>query len=237
MSKEDFDIDALASYLHLLPKQVSRMADRGKLPGRKVAGKWRFSRSEIHHWLEERIGAADEDDELARVEGVLERAEDFATDSISLQELLSPAAMAVPLAARTRDSVITQMVQLASSTGMLWDAEKMIEAVRAREEMHPTALSCGVALMHPRRPIPAILSQPFLAMGRTIQQIPFGGSQGHLTDIFFLICSDSDHNHLKTLARLSRLINDPQLLDRLRAAPDAQTSYEILVEGDQQLSE
>ncbi|NIL96716.1 MAG: PTS transporter subunit EIIA, partial [Planctomycetales bacterium] len=190
MSQEDFDIEQLASYLHLLPKQVARMADRGKLPGRKVAGKWRFSRAEIHHWLEETIGAAEEDDQLARVEGVLQRATGPATETISLPELLSPAAMAVPLAARTRDSVITQMVQLASSTGMLWDAEKMIAAVRAREEMHPTALACGVALLHPRRPMPAILSNALVAMGRTLQGIPFGGSGGQLTDIFFLICSD-----------------------------------------------
>ncbi len=237
MSREDFDIEQLASYLHLFPKQVSRMADRGKLPGRKVAGKWRFSRGEIHHWLEERIGAADEDDELSRVEDVLDRAAGSTADAISVQELLSPQAILVPLPARTRDSVITQMVQLASSTGMLWDADKMIEAVRAREEMHPTALSCGVALLHPRRPMPGILSQPFLAMGRTLQPIPFGGRTGQLTDIFFLICSDSDHNHLKILARLSRLINDSQLLERLRGADDAQSSYEILVEGDRQLSD
>ena len=42
MARQDFDIDELAKYLHLTPPQVSRMADRGKLPGRKVGGQWRF---------------------------------------------------------------------------------------------------------------------------------------------------------------------------------------------------
>ena len=36
MSADDFDIDSLAAYLHLTPQQVARLADRGKLPGRKV---------------------------------------------------------------------------------------------------------------------------------------------------------------------------------------------------------
>jgi len=72
MSHEDFDLESLAAYLHLLPQKVGRLADRGKLPGRKVGGEWRFSRAEIHHWLENRIGLADEE-ELVSVEGALRR--------------------------------------------------------------------------------------------------------------------------------------------------------------------
>ena len=34
MAEEDFDIDSLASYLHLTPSQVRKMADRDRLPGR-----------------------------------------------------------------------------------------------------------------------------------------------------------------------------------------------------------
>ncbi len=36
MSSGDFDIASLASFLHLTPQKVTRMADRGKLPGRKA---------------------------------------------------------------------------------------------------------------------------------------------------------------------------------------------------------
>src|SRR5947208_751173 len=73
MLDEDFDVDGLAAFLHLGPAQVSRLADRGKLPGRKVGGKWHFSAAEINHWLEDRIGLSDEE-ELLQVETVLDRA-------------------------------------------------------------------------------------------------------------------------------------------------------------------
>src|SRR5690606_12943820 len=56
MAEEDFNIETLADYLHLEANQVSRLAERGKLPGRRIGGAWRFSRAEIHHWLENRIG-------------------------------------------------------------------------------------------------------------------------------------------------------------------------------------
>ena len=55
---DDLDVAKLAEYLHLTPDQVTRMAVRGKVPARKVVGQWRFSEAEIHHWLEERIGAS-----------------------------------------------------------------------------------------------------------------------------------------------------------------------------------
>ena len=82
------------------------------------------------------------------------------------------------------------MVEVAARTGWLWDPEKVVEAVRQREEMHPTALDNGVALLHPRRPLPGILGQAFVALGVSSQGIPFGGSRSAMTDIFFLILLD-----------------------------------------------
>ena len=58
-------------------------------------------------------------------------------------------AVQVPLGARTRNSVITNMVEVAARTLWLWDPPKMVEAVRGREELYPTAMDNGVALMHP----------------------------------------------------------------------------------------
>lgn len=234
MAKEDFDIDSLAKYLHLTPAQVSRMADRDLLPGRKVGGKWQFPQAEIHHWLEDRIGAGDEGD-LIEVEEVLDRHAGAEDETPTISRLLRREAIAVPLPARTRSSVVSEMTKLAAETGLLWDPEKMAEAVRARENLHSTALENGVALLHPRRPLTSILAEPFLAMGRTHQGIPFGGGRGNMTDIFFLICSTDDRNHLRLLARLSRLIADGSLLDDIRDAESAATVHELIEKYEEEL--
>ncbi len=226
MPHSDFDIDSLAAYLHLTPPQVRRLADRDKLPGRKVAGQWKFSRAEIHHWLEDRIGLGD-DDELVEVEAVLRRAAGEHRKEVLLADMLPIEAIAVPLQARTRNSVITKMVDLAVGTGLLWDGPKMIEAVRSREDMHPTALENGVALMHPRRPMTKILGHSLLALGLTGSGIPFG-SGAPMTDIFFLICSTDDRGHLEVLARLSRVLTAPGFLDALREAPDAKAARDLI---------
>ncbi len=235
MSYEDFDVDALAAYLHLTPAQVSRLADRDKLPGRKVGGSWRFSQAEIHHWFEERIGVSDEE-ELVEVETVLDRSSVQDEESVAIGDLMPVEAIAIPLAARTRNSVITSMAELAVSTGLLWDEQQMAEAVRAREQLHPTALENGVALLHPRRPMAGILAEPLIALGLTSGGIPFGGARGMLTDVFFLICSTDDRGHLRTLTRLSRLISDAALIDAFRDADNAQRIHELITEAERNLN-
>ncbi len=234
MSTGDFDIDRLAVYLHLTPGQVRKMADRGRLPGRKIGGDWRFAEAEIHHWLEDSIGASSDDEELARVEGVLQRAAPHADEDVSIAAALPLEAMAVPLLAHSRTSIITKMVRLAAATGWLWDPEKMTEAVRAREQLHSTALDNGVALLHPRRPQPNLLAQPFLAFGRTHQGVVFGDRQGRLTDLFFLILSTDERGHLRTLARLSRLIGNPALLDVLRTLPTAADVHQAIADVERE---
>ena len=174
MPHSDFDLPTLARYLHLSPEKVAKLADRGQLPGRKVSGEWRFARADIHHWLERRIGASDEE-QLLEVEGALDRAAPVSQEQeISIAALLPLDAIAVPLLARTRSSVIDSMVELAAQTGWLWDNAAMAEAIRSREELHSTALENGVALLHPRRPLSKILAQAFVALGVTSTGIPFG---------------------------------------------------------------
>ena len=98
-----------------------------------------------------------------------------------------------------------------------------------------TALDNGVALLHPRRLLPSIMSEGFLAVGRTFQGIPFGGSRGILTDVFFLIGSIDDPSHLRTLARLSRIINDSTVIQGIRGADHADEVLDLIRQREDDL--
>lgn len=236
MAEENFDIDSLAIFLHLTPDQVRKMADRGKLPGRRINDRWKFSRAEIHHWFEERIGISDES-ELRQVEQVLEtQAEREYTPDVSFAELLPIELIKIPFAARTKSSVIDGICQFAADAGRLWDPNKMKDAIRAREKLHPTALENGVALLHPRRPMPSVMEDSFLALGVTTSGIPFGGPRGTLTDTFFLVCSANEAVHLRILARLSRLVGQPELLAKIRESSGPGEVRTHLMEAEDQLS-
>lgn len=234
MADGNLDVDELAAYLHVGPQQVIKLAERGELPGRKVAGVWRFAEGEVHAWLEQRIGASDVQ-ELQKVQAVVDRWSDSHSGVIRLMDLLHPEAIEIPLGARTPRAVIRRMCELAQNTGLLWDVTKMAEAVQAREELHPTALDCGVSLLHPRRPQSSILGGPLLALGVLPSGLPFGNRGGHLTDVFFLICSTDDRVHLQVLAKLSRLLTSTSFLDEIHSVASVGEAHQLLERCEQAL--
>ena len=235
MAKDSFDLNSLAEYLHLTPPEVRRMADRDKIPGRKVGGEWRFSQAEIHQWFEERIGASDAQ-ELVEVEKVLHiQSQKRLVDSFHIPDLMLPQNVFVPLLAKTKTKVIQSLCDGIANTGLLWDADKFADAIRSREELHPTALENGVALLHPRRPMETIVSEAFLGLGITSRGIPFGGPRGAMTDIFFVIGSTDEAVHLRVLARLSRLVVQDEMLEALRECSSQGQAWDVVQQFDLEL--
>jgi len=230
--QDGFDTASLARFLQITPAQVEHLADRGRLPGNKVGGGWRFSQAEIDQWLEAAIGSSDPSD-FSSVGAWLK--EQVGAEEARVSQWLRPETIACPMDARTRSSVIQNMVQLVAKTGLLWDEGKMRDAVRDREHLHPTALDNGVALLHPRRPLGSILAEPVLAIGSTPQGIAFGGPRGELTDVFFLICSVDDTGHLQMLAKLSRMLADPEFVLGLRTEMEASVLHYWICQYEEQM--
>ena len=154
-----------------------------------------------------------------------------------ISALLSEATIAVPLPASTRSSVLKELVNQAENTWQVYDPEAILEAIRQREEMGSTALDSGVAIPHPRRPLPGALGESVMAYGKTASGIPFGAPGGGLTDIFFLVCCRDDRTHLKVLARLSRLLLRPGFVEALRSAEGPGQTWRLIAEAESELLE
>lgn len=225
MDSEMMDLEQVASYLQRDAREVSKLASRGQLPGKKISGEWRFARTEINYWIETQLhGYSDE--QLTALE---------AADEPLVSVLLSETTMAVPLPASTRASVLKELVNLAEQTWQVYDPEAIHAAIRQREEMGSTALCNGVAIPHPRRPLPAALGESVLAYGRTASAIPFGGDHGGMTDIFFLVCCRDHKTHLGVLARLARMMLRPEFVAELRAANSVAESHCIIAAAEAEL--
>src|SRR5205807_1994438 len=145
--------------------------------------------------------------------------------------------MAVPLAAGTKASVLKELVNLAEASWQIYDPDALLAAIKQREELGSTALSSGVAIPHPRRPSPTMLGEPVIAYARTLAGIPFGAPNGALSDIFFLICCRDQRTHLKVLARISRMMLQPGIVDELRAAETAAETLSVLEATERELIE
>lgn len=60
MVDEILTLKEVAQYLKLAEKTTYRLAAEGKLPGFKVGGSWRFRRSDIEGWIEQRKRSGNE---------------------------------------------------------------------------------------------------------------------------------------------------------------------------------
>lgn len=231
MGSDMMDMEELAAYLRRDVREVGKLANRGRLPGHKVGGQWRFARAEINRWLEKQLPDYN-DQQLEALERPSQRGGE---QEPLVAGLLSPASVAVPLGASTKASALKALLNLAEQSWNVYDPESLLAAIRSREEVGSTALPGGVAIPHPHRPLPAALGESVLAYGRTLSGIPFGAPQGELTDLFFLICCRDDRTHLRVLARLTRLLLRPGFLDSLRESETAAESYEKIIQAEQEL--
>jgi PTS system nitrogen regulatory IIA component len=229
MGNDTMDLAQLASLLRRDERELSKLASRGQLPGRKVAGQWRFANAEIQQWLEGELPGYDEAQLRNLEEAHPEPSEPLVT------QLLAPDCVEVPLQARTPASVMRAMVRLAEQSWQVYDPDAVLAAVQAREERGSTAQENGTAILHPPRPLPAALGESVMAFGRTAGGVPYGASRGTLTDLFFLVCCRDENTHLRVLARLSRLFLRPGFLEQLRAADTAANSLHVIRTAEAQL--
>ncbi len=224
MSLEEF-----AKYVGMDARQVRRLADRGQLPGRLIGGQWRFHRTKVTEWLQQEMHTLDEQRLIALEDSMSGQVDDPTNENgMVVTELIGTEGIDVSFAAKTKPSVLQELVRLADRTGLLYDGEGLLDAVRERETMCSTALPGGIAIPHPRQPMPYVSAEPLICVARHQRGIPFGGPTPELTRLFFLICCHNDRHHLHVLARLMRILNDARA-ESLFEAESADAMLETLM--------
>ena len=232
MSPDLFSLDELARHLGRDRREIERLANRGRIPGRKTESGWVFHEREITQWLERELREYT-DPELKALEESLQSAELRA--EVPVSSLLKPETVQVPLEARTKRSILEGLVEAAGRTWQVWEPAKVLAAVQEREEALSTAFPEGVAIPHPRNPLPQCLGAPVVAFGRTASPVPFGAPHGGLTDLYFLVLCRDSRTHLQVLARLGRMLRHAGFLEALREAETSAVAYEVICEADRDI--
>lgn len=233
MSHAFISLEELAERLGRDRREVEKLVNRGRIPGRKVGGVWQFHPTEIRHWVEQEMRDYSEP-ELAALEEA-QRPQGAAPEETPVIKRLSPETLQVPLPGRTKRSVLESLVEVAGRTWQIWEPAAVLNAVLEREEILSTGFENGVAIPHPRNPLPDVLGQSVVAFGRTLSGIPFGAPRRQLSDLFFLVVCRDPRTHLSVLARLGRLMQSPGFLDDLRSAETSDAAYRVIERADKSL--
>ena len=143
--------------------------------------------------------------------------------------------MIIPyLKGRDKSAVLEEMAKLMASHYKFTDAQRLLEVLLARERICSTAIGEGVAIPHGK--VPGV-KRVYGAFGRSPEGVDFQTQDRGLTYLFFLLIApeDSTSDHLKALARVSRLLQDAEFRGRLMGERTREEILNALKERDGKL--
>lgn len=231
-----FNLSEVAEYLHVPRPDVESLVRRSEIPHERKGAKLIFRRTDIDAWASQRI-LKTRDKKLADFHRKSSASHlTLSKQSAVLPELIrAPSYVEPALKAKTRASTLQEMVRLAEATGLVLRRAELLTSLQERERMCSTALSGGMALLHPRTHDPYMFEASFITLGRTVQPIPFGSPDGMQTDLFFLVCCQDDKIHLHVLARLCVLCYQTSLVLELRDASTAEQMVDMIFRAEQEV--
>lgn len=143
-----------------------------------------------------------------------------------LTDLVAPNAIIPALKVNNKKQALQGLAARAAKlTGQ--SERAILEILQQREKLGSTAVGNGVAIPHGKL---ARLSRLFGLFARLDRPIDYEALDGQPVDLAFLLLAPetAGADHLKALARVARLLRDPEVARKLRESRDADALYAVL---------
>jgi nitrogen PTS system EIIA component len=147
-----------------------------------------------------------------------------------LSSFISPDSVVPSLKAKTKKQLLQELSARASRLTGLPERD-IFDVLLQRERLGSTGLGQGIAIPHGKL---AGLKRIVGIFARLAEPIDFDAVDAEKVDIVFLLLAPegAGADHLKALARISRLLREGSAVDKLRASKDAAALYAVLTEEE-----
>ena len=147
---------------------------------------------------------------------------------MEIADLLTPDAVMAHMKAASKKQVLQELAQRAAQVTKLAE-RRIFETLMEREKLGSTGMGQGIAIPHGRVPGVEKMTGLFAQLD---QPVDFDAMDDQPVDLVFLLLApeDAGADHLKALARVSRLLRNQAVCEKLRAAPQPATLYALLTE-------
>ena len=135
------------------------------------------------------------------------------------------------LIATTKEAALTELASLLSPVGSTDKQDEMVKVLMARERLGSTGIGDGIAIPHGKI---SGIADLMIVIGRSSKGVDFNAMDGKPVHLFFLLMApeSSSGQHLKVLARISRLLKDNVLRNNLMEAKSPDELFNLLLEKD-----
>lgn len=145
---------------------------------------------------------------------------------MTLTDLIAPAAIIPALKVNGKKQALQELAARAAElTGQ--SERAILEILIQREKLGSTAVGNGIAIPHGKLPK---LGRLFGLFARLERPIDFEALDSQPVDLIFLLLAPeaAGADHLKALARVARMLRDPEVAKKLRESSDTDALYAVL---------
>ena len=146
-----------------------------------------------------------------------------------LSQLLTPQRIRVPLLAADKPAALHALVAVVADDEA--EADDLYAAIEEREAVLSTGIGHGVAIPHGRS---ARVGSLLVSAGVLPAAIEFGSLDGLPVRLLFLLVGPESEAglHVKALSRITRLVRQPLVRERLLATTSGEQFHKILREAE-----
>jgi PTS system nitrogen regulatory IIA component len=208
-------IDEVAKYLRVSERTVYDWAQKGEIPSGKIGTVWRFKKTEIEKWVDDRLTGN-------RIEPQY--------GAVQVDTVVSPDRIIFLNYAAKRDALSALADNLAGAP-QVKNRQELTTEILKRDELMSTAIGRGIAIPHIRL---ASVTDLVVSVGISKTDIvDFQALDDEPVRLLFMIAAAHNQHayYLRILSFFSARLKNRELRDSLLKAPTPQDAYRLLLEN------
>lgn len=212
MEDDILTIEEVAKYLRVSDRTVYDWAQKGEIPAGKIGTVWRFKKSELERWVNERLSSSAKK----------------ADSEIQIKNFLSPDRVIFVKNSSKRDAII-ELADVLAVAPQVKNKDELVTEILKREDLMSTAVGRGIAIPHVRL---SSVTDLVMAVGICKKNIEdYQTVDNEPVNLLIMIAAAYNQHtyYLKTISYLTAKLKNQALRDTLKNSATPREAYDALV--------
>ena len=209
-------IDEVAKYLRVSDRTVYEWAQKGEIPSGKIGTVWRFKKSELEKWVDERLSGS----KLNSISSI-----------VQIETIVSPHRIVFLNYSSKRDALLA-LADNISTAPQIKNRQEIVHGILKRDELMSTAIGRGIAIPHIRL---SSVTDLVVSVGISrVNIMDFHALDDEPVRLLFMIAAAYNQHayYLQTLSFFSSRFKNKELRDTLLASSNQEDAYRILMANE-----
>lgn len=215
-------LNELARRLNMTPETIERWIRQGRIPVRKKGNQCLFNDKALKKWTDE--------NNLSFVTPETASTKTQKPESLDLLSAMKRGGILYDIAGDSVEDVLRTTVDQIDCLQAADQKEALYKSLVAREKLMSTGIGNGVAIPHPRKPLPYDAVPAFITTCFFKHQIDFHAVDKKPVYVMFIITCPTSKSHLYLLSRLSFCLRNDEFIKLLSNIPEPTTFFKKVEE-------